>query len=161
MEKNVYGMKWTIILFILLAALVISCGDNAQVSNSENWRLLHYPSGEVQDSIAYTTDSTVENGKWLSFYKNGQLKMERNFKSGKQVGKEIGYLEDGRVLYFIEYHHGQREGYRVVFHPNGRVSEVDTFFADRQIGKTFILDSMGNLIQEGSLKKRNLLNLNQ
>jgi len=48
------------------------------------------------------------DGKSISYYENGQIEYERNYKDGKLEGKSISYYENGQIKYEENYKDGKK-----------------------------------------------------
>ena len=48
-----------------------------------------------------------QEGEWLVYYNNGQLKWERNYKDGKLEGEELYYDELGKLSRTVIYKDGK------------------------------------------------------
>ena len=60
-------------------------------------------------------------GKWLGWYKSGQLKYEWNYKNGKDHGKCLGWYENGQLECEGNYKNGEKHGKWFRRHANGQL----------------------------------------
>lgn len=67
------------------------------------------------------------HGKWLTFYKNGNLKSIESWKNGKLFGKYILYQENGIKIFETTYLNGKDNGVYLLFHTNGQVQVQGRF----------------------------------
>ncbi|WP_291259472.1 toxin-antitoxin system YwqK family antitoxin [Fusobacterium sp.] len=67
------------------------------------------------------------NGKWLTFYPNGNLKSIENWKNGKLFGKFVLYQENGNKIFETVYLNGKDNGKYLLFHKNGVLQVQGTF----------------------------------
>ncbi|MBX2949431.1 MAG: hypothetical protein KF704_09170 [Crocinitomicaceae bacterium] len=78
----------------------------------------------------------VEGGNYRAFYgSNDQLKTEGMYdESGKKHGVWIHYFPDGRKQSVLEYKHGVKDGFSVVYHANGSIYYSGEYRNDKMIG---------------------------
>ena len=74
---------------------------------------------EGRDRLYYLNGK--QDGKWISFYKNGNIKSIINWKDGKLNGKAYEYYENGKVLREETYVNGEANGPAKSYHENGKV----------------------------------------
>jgi len=60
-------------------------------------------------------------GKWLGWYKSGQLKYEWNFKNGEPHGKCLEWYDNGKLWYEQNYKNGERHGKSLCWYENGKL----------------------------------------
>ncbi len=100
-------MKKLIALLCLL--LLIGCGKKVDNLVERN-------------GVKFEIDSTTPyNGIYKSYYENGQLKTEENYKYGKLEGVAKAYDESGKPKMEINYKNGIREGVVKFYNKNGKL----------------------------------------
>jgi len=67
----------------------------------------YYETGKIQE-IGYFDLSGNKTGHWLSFYDNGRMMSEANFKNGRKHGEWKSYDTNGKMIVFIKYKRGQK-----------------------------------------------------
>jgi antitoxin component YwqK of YwqJK toxin-antitoxin module len=60
-----------------------------------------------------------QHGVTKTFFLNGMLETERNFKNGKAYGKHIGYWENGNKKFEFIYNNNKREGLQKQWYETG------------------------------------------
>lgn len=122
-------MKKTIILSIFLAAssVVFPAYRTADISNiREKDGMIYYSgdttpfTGKVRDEKdrTYYKDGRP-NGKWITFFPNGNIKSIENWEDGKLNGKYVIYQENGIKVMETNYLMGQDNGKYFLYHENG------------------------------------------
>ncbi len=67
----------------------------------------YYITGEIQMEGQYLTEEMeTKTGKFIWFYKNGNIDYEGSYTDGKKVGKWIYYFKDKKVSANVEYKNG-------------------------------------------------------
>lgn len=85
------------------------------------------------------------NGKWLNFYKNGNIKSIVNWKDGKLNGKYILYNKDGIKVLETFYYLGKEHGSYFVYHDNGFLRIKGYYENGKAIGRWEYFDKKGKL----------------
>lgn len=102
------------------------------------------------ESILKEDYNQEENGYFKEFYGgNDQLKMEGAFdKDRNRDGIWKYYTVDGKTLSVTEYQNGLKNGYSILYSPNGALKYRGEYRADVQIGEWKFYDSeTGNLVK--------------
>lgn len=86
------------------------------------------------------------NGKWLVFYKNGNLKSIENWKNGKLYGKYILYQENGLKIFETTYLNGKDNGEYYLYHKNGKLQVQGRFSNGVPKGTWKYYNSKGKMI---------------
>lgn len=73
----------------------------------------------IIESVEEMKSTTHENGEWVEFYENGQIRAKGNFVNGKKNGEWIVYYTDGSVYIKGHYLNGDQNGEWVTFYKNG------------------------------------------
>lgn len=66
-------------------------------------------------------------GKWVTFYSNGNLKSIENWKNGKLFGKYVLYQENGIKIFETTYLNGKDNGNYFLYHKNGQLQVEGRF----------------------------------
>lgn len=92
-------------------------------------------------------------GEWITYHKDGKTPMVREtFKEGKLDGKKIIYYPNGQVTEEQTFKMGVKEGENLFYSPDGIVIKK-LFYKDNMLdGKVFYYDGYGNLVIEGGYK---------
>lgn len=124
---------------VLLGALLSACDsdntkkvekDSNSQSKSVNASALnsdkYYPNGQIK--LEGKLDSKgLKNGKWTSYFENGQKNSESVFKNGVNHGASMVWYPNGNVRYFGDYHNGERTGDWVFYNEKGEVIKTDSY----------------------------------
>lgn len=117
-------MKYLFVFFTAMMAL-ISCGGKEAA-------------GEVSDSSSKIIEDyeKIEGQHYRAFYGgNNQLKTEGQYdKDGKRHGIWVQYFPDGKKQSVMEYKHGLKHGYSIVYHANGSLYYRGEYKDDQMVG---------------------------
>ena len=80
-------MRFLIIISIL-SFLIFSCGDKVEKKTTEQ-----HDKKDIQEELNYKKD-----GKYISYYENGNIKHEMNFKNGNIIGGWAAYLKMVKLI---------------------------------------------------------------
>lgn len=86
------------------------------------------------------------NGKWLTFYANGNLKSIENWKNGKLYGKYVLYQKNGIKIFETKYFNGKDDGIYILYHENGVIQVQGRFSKGIPKGTWKYYNSKGKLI---------------
>jgi len=157
------------LLFLPFAVFLSHCTDNARPSNSK-------PPSQAQAAPASTTDSRVkcpeettqhvdqdlpthhtqiycldrnnrEHGPTLTWYSNGTLFTERNYKHGNEDGIQRDWYEDGTIKMEHNSSNGRAQGTYRYWHPNGKLQSQFEVKDDKPFGTGKIWDDQGRLVE--------------
>jgi S1-C subfamily serine protease len=111
--------------------------DKEDDSNSKwkNFVKGYYKSGNKRFEN-YFTEQGLPNGLWLTWFENGQLQSEIEYKSGLFNGKNISYHENGKIRFMAEFKEGKLIGKWVLDCDEfGHCQKVfqDAFFSEENI----------------------------
>tara|TARA_Y100000031_G_C8030848_1_gene297052 strand:- start:63 stop:557 length:495 start_codon:yes stop_codon:yes gene_type:complete len=67
------------------------------------------------------------NGKWTSYYENGEIERERNYKDGKEDGKWTSYYENGHLMHEENYKDGELDGKKTSYYSAGQIEKVEEY----------------------------------
>ena len=94
-------------------------------------------SDEDKIERAYSVDENGnKQGPYVSFYKNGQLKVKCTYKDGKYDGPYEEYYEDGQLGIKCTYNNGKEDGPCETYYGNGQLNEKGVYrMGERLYGK--------------------------
>ncbi len=154
------------ILFTLLAVVAISCTSNTEKKSTKETQI------EVDESK--TTGELVnkqKQGKWTTFYTNGQVQSISFWKDNKPNGMATRFWPNGKPMQELYFVNGIQDSLMKSWYTNGNLEEesfwkndtsngpAKTYFENgklesegewkmgKQHGKWNSYDSLGNLIQ--------------
>ena len=83
--------------------------------------------GEIDgELIKGSMKNGKQEGEWISYSPNGQLRSKGNYKNGKEEGAWVHYWSNGQLDFKGNYKNGKSEGAWVGFEEDGRVKEFMT-----------------------------------
>ena len=97
-----------------------------------------------------------KEGEHLSYYENGQLKWEGNYKDGKLDGEWLHYYENGEVKEKSNYKDGTREGEESWYYENGQLKGKSNYKDGKEDGESSEYREDGQL-KETVIYKNNKL----
>lgn len=92
------------------------------------------------------------NGKWITFYNNGNIKSIINWEMGKLHGKYILYENDGTKSSEAVYFQGKENGPYKTYHKNGRLRMSGQYEMGKPIGTWEYFDNSGKLTGQTTAK---------
>ena len=97
--------------------------------------------GEVDRSIDVVTspENYIDNkkeGKFTTWYENGQIKSEENYKDGKKEGKSTTWYQSGEILRENNYKNGKKEGKFTNWYENAQKKSEENYLDDKREGKS-------------------------
>jgi antitoxin component YwqK of YwqJK toxin-antitoxin module len=111
--------------------------------------------GTLRLDGTYFEDKEKYNGKWVSYYSDGQIESEENYVDGKRDAKQVevynGEDEDGSLIEYQFYRNGNeliKHGYYKEYHENGKVSWEKNYVDGKLDGKDAEYDEEGNKFYE-------------
>ena len=104
--KTVLQFLCQIVLPLILFLLSSSCVENKvdQVQDIPELELHEQP------MIKGDTENGKREGKWTSYFTNGNIQSECFYVDGLNHGSTKVYLENGQLLYEGEYNYGSKSG---------------------------------------------------
>ena len=115
--------------------------------------------GEDEITIDGTLESKInykmgqEDGAWVRYYENGQLKERGTKKDGKTDGPFISYYENGQLDYKFTLKDSKKHGHYVHGWPNGQLLEETTYKDDVQVDGPYVkYHQNGQVSAEGLIK---------
>lgn len=115
-------MKHLIIFFV--ATILFSCGNKEKETPDS-------------DSTLIEDYEKIDGQVYRAYYGgNNQLKMEgQNDSEGRRHGVWTYYTVDGKKQSVTEYQHGKKDGYSIVYHPNGALYYRGEYRNDEMVGE--------------------------
>ena len=92
------------------------------------------------------------SGKWLWWYKNGQLRFEDNWKNGKLHGKCLDWYETGQLAYEENYKNGKEHGKCLAWFENGQLMYERNYKNEEKHGQWLVWYENGQLLSEFNYK---------
>lgn len=86
------------------------------------------------------------NGKWLTFYTNGNLKSICSWTKGHLDGKYIVYSEMGKKIMELNYSDGKENGAYAIYYDNGSLRIRGQYQNGKPIGKWEYFDVNGKIV---------------
>ena len=110
---------------LFLFPILISCNS---YSGSFDKTVCVDTDAQIINDIIYLPNETKPfTGNNLCKYKNGQIKIEGNYKDGKPDGKVIDWYENGQIEAEENYKDGKLDGKATYWHENGKIKGKVTF----------------------------------
>ncbi len=78
-------------------------------------------------SLVYFLNGNNEKTKEISYFPNGKIDYEGNFKNGKEHGKWIYYYEDGQKKFEENYKNGLEDGKQYEWEPDGQLTKLEIY----------------------------------
>lgn len=95
-------------------------GDYKDSRRTGEWTFFHI--GNVP-KLKTTFINNKASGKYIKYFRNGNVKEEGEYRMGRQVGTQKQFFEDGKVKREQSYNSvGRPVGKVVEYHPNGKVA---------------------------------------
>ena len=77
--------------------------------------------GEISGLETGSFKKGEKTGKWIKFYKNGQLHFKGNYEDGKRDGLWESYHENGQLMWKGNLKDGKQDGLWKTFRKNGQL----------------------------------------
>jgi antitoxin component YwqK of YwqJK toxin-antitoxin module len=133
-----------IIFFLLAAALITACGNEAKKTKDKSATDTLIP----KTGTAPQDTTPPQSGLYEKKYKNGQVSLRGEMRDGKREGTWFSYYEDGKLWSQGEYVNGQRNGKSISWYPNGQKRFEGNYTNEKQTGTWKYWDETGKLSQE-------------
>jgi len=153
---------YTKIKYASIILIIIACESkpvHIHQKSCIHWRVSYYSNGQVRDSFAYNFDSTIRNGIEKVFNDNGVIGRISYFENNKREGKTIMYDSNGIIDQIKFYNNDVFSNYSIYFYNNGKIKQIDSIYRWDIIGKSWIFDSCGNVIQKGIVRNNKIFNI--
>lgn len=116
-----------ILFCFLVTAMASGCSDVEVVENKDE-------NGALLEKYARKKDNFDKHGPYQSFYPNGTLYEERNYKNNLLDGESKVYSENGQLDYVEHHKDGKYEGLYQQYHQNGQLSNEGQYVEDAMKG---------------------------
>lgn len=93
----------------------------------------------------YNLNLNVANGKWRTYYTNGQLFAEYLVNNHQLNGTVVYYWANGNVFMIEKNIDDKIDGIKYRFHPNGEIASITNWDKGKRIGKWRYYDFKGKL----------------
>ena len=136
-------LPFIILLFnsnLIGQTIVEGSEESKSIKQDSNW-VLYYYKGELL------------NGDILSYYENGKLRSEGNYKEGKKEGVWKEWYENGQLDEIINYKDGKRDGLRKVWYENGELEHKGNYDEGKKEGVWKYWYENGHLRKEQNYTK--------
>ena len=132
-----------LLLFVMGAVLLMtSC-------NQPNVEKELFDDGSVKlEKTFENIDGKAQLVKEIAYHPNGQKYMEGAFKDELREGKWTSWYEDGTLWSEGDFKAGESQGVRNVYHPNGQLHYKGTFDNGERTGAWTYYDEVGNKTKE-------------
>ncbi|GAP42222.1 protein containing MORN repeat variant [Lentimicrobium saccharophilum] len=108
-----------------------------------------FEDGSVKSEKTFKkTDGKEELLKEVVFHQNGKKYIEGNYKNGLREGYWASWYDDGTLWSEGEFRDGESHGKRSVFHPNGTLYYEGRFDMGKRVGVWKFYDENGGLVNE-------------
>lgn len=131
-----------LLITLLAIAFLVSCGKTSVETEK-------YTDGKVKSEKTFKdTDGEKELMKEVHYHPNGKKYIEGNYKDNKRDGYWASWYDNGQLWSEGEFREGLSEGKRTVYHPNGKIYYEGTFKAGERVGMWKFYDENGKLTNE-------------
>lgn len=117
----------------------------------------YYESGQLKLEANFKDGK--QNGISKAYYESGQLEGEGNFKDGKAEGISKAYYESGQLKQEVNYEDDKREGLAKEYYESGELQFEGNFKDDKPVGIGKTYDENGNIQYIETYKKGQKTNI--
>lgn len=93
-----------------------------------------YDNGNVKISAFTMLNSKDFNGKFTSYYENGEMESEGKLKNGQRTGFWTLYYDNGKLKNKSNYYQGKLQGDYEAFYENGNTSQIGKVMMEEKDG---------------------------
>jgi len=104
--------------FILLFGLIFLNSCNIPSPSDKNIKKDYFTGGGIRSEFIMS-DKKTKTGVLKKYGYKGKVTSMAHIRNGVRHGEEIGYDEEGRVLWRYFFVNGKEEGLQKAFYPNG------------------------------------------
>ncbi len=108
---------------------------------------------DIDGKSLYSANETNGILKYRTYYPNGIMEMEGDFKGGEREGKWVIYYPLGNVAQELFYSNGMQTGKQLKYHENGTVKEEYSCDSNKIIGPYKLYFSSGKIETTGEFDK--------
>lgn len=131
--------------FILIFVVNLTFGQDTTYFDKKWKKVLNKQTAEFYEIVLH--DSIDSNKVILkSYFISGKIQSETNYSNFKNKildGKSRKYLENGQILFEMDYKNNLRNGQLLRYWPNGKLKRIDIYENDKLVNGR-CLDSIGN-----------------
>ena len=102
---------------------------------------------EERDNYTYYLNDKLYSGTATSYYDDGQIKVRRSFKDGKDHGLWTGWHANGQKRFEGDRREGKAQGLTTWWYDNGQIKQQGVYEMDQSIG------TWSQYYEDGTLKK--------
>ncbi|MCR6578946.1 toxin-antitoxin system YwqK family antitoxin [Campylobacter insulaenigrae] len=138
-----------------LASLFVACGGEkfpGQPSDTVKVNQSQYTNGNLKEEIPYNSQSRIHGVK-RTFFSNGQLQSEEEYKDGKKEGFVKQYFENGQLQLEAQTKNNQYDGQFKSYYDDGKIEVEGTYKNGKYIGAYKLYASNGNIVSEQNYNK--------
>ncbi|MBW6490735.1 MAG: hypothetical protein K0B15_06010 [Lentimicrobium sp.] len=126
-------------LFLIFLSIMFLVACNNQIVQKE-----HFDDGSVKSEKTFEKSGGEEKlVKEVVYHPNGQKYMEGNYKDNLREGYWASWFDDGTLWSEGEFKAGESHGKRKVFHSNGALYYEGTFDMGKRVGIWTFYDEKG------------------
>jgi antitoxin component YwqK of YwqJK toxin-antitoxin module len=97
------------------------------VNGKREGKAIVYHPGTKQPASITIYKNGVEEGEYVEYYLDGQLKMKVNYIAGNMEGTAIWYFTDGKINILGAYQHAVKHGKWTYYNADGTVKGTETW----------------------------------
>jgi len=128
--------------------------ENGQIKSTRNYKegneisedgsIITRYLNDLIKSESYYKDGKL-NGKWTSWFENGQKQLEVNYKDGKLNGKWSSWFESGQIKSERNYKDSKRDGKSTSWNKNSQIKSEKIYKDDELVEELVIENHLENL----------------
>lgn len=131
-----------LIITLIALAFMASCGKTSVEKEK-------YSDGKIKSEKTFNDENgEKELVKEVHYHPNGKKYIEGNYKDNKRDGYWASWYDNGQLWSEGEFKEGLSEGKRTVYHPNGKIYYEGTFKAGERVDIWKFYDESGKLTNE-------------
>ncbi len=135
-------MKQIIPLLLIHALLVSSC-------NKTSVKTENFEDGTLKSEKTYEKTSEGEQLiKEVTYHPNGKKYMEGSFRDGLREGHWVSWFDNGTLWSEGDFKQGESHGLRSVYYPNGQLYYQGMYEMGKRKGVWLFYDETGEKIKE-------------
>lgn len=108
-----------------------------------------YASGQILEEGGYIDEQGRKQGHWKSFYQDGKLKHEGDYKDGLRTGPWLYYYADGKVEQKGRFRFDEPEGSWMWYYPDGSTWKEEEYIDGLEDGMSIEYDTAGTVLAQG------------
>jgi antitoxin component YwqK of YwqJK toxin-antitoxin module len=144
LELNRMHMKKLLVICLFFILSFVACTSNEKKITK------YYDSGNVRRE--YWIDSRlIGNGPSINYYNDGTVQSMSFLLNGEINGKAVGYYENRKLKYLIEYKNNKYTNFLYSFYPSGKIESIqyytdgDIVYSKKYNENGILIDSHGHL----------------